>query len=127
MRKKELPTMKGSLLIGVAVLGLVGLVAADSARAIDYTYYCVGREGYPWHGSYYNMTWGVPVALVVPPTAEAQVQWGWGVGNTYASPICPQFQRNWPGPAAEGQVFRSTPRWPSSTDQFGVYYIRGPW
>ena len=30
--------------------------------------------------------------------------------------------------AGPGKVwFRSTPPWPSSTDQFGDYYIRGPW
>jgi hypothetical protein len=67
------------------------------------------------------------VALVVPPTAEYQTKWGWGVGNTRVVPIAPQFGRNYPGPAVPGIGFQPTPRWPSHTDQFGVYYVRGPW
>jgi hypothetical protein len=120
--------MKRSLLTGMAVL-LLGLVAVDSAKAIDWVAVgCIGQEGSSWHGNYYNLSWGAPVALVVPPTAEAQVRWSWGVNSTTVNYICPQFERNWPGPATyDPQVFRSTPRWPSNTDQFGVYYIRGPW
>ena len=26
-----------------------------------------------------------------------------------------------------GGVFKATPHWPSHTDQFGVYPVRGPW
>ncbi|MGA2059128.1 MAG: hypothetical protein ABSG67_01505 [Thermoguttaceae bacterium] len=85
-------------------------------------------QTYPWHGGYYDAAWGMPVALVVPPTAENQTKWGWGVGNTRVVSIDHQFQRDYPG---EGIFTRSwfqpTPRWPSDTDQFGVYYIRGPW
>ena len=29
-------------------------------------------QTYPWHGDYYDAAWGMPVAVVVPPTAEAQ-------------------------------------------------------
>jgi hypothetical protein len=120
--------MKRSLLIGVAGLVLVGLAAVDSAQALIYTVRCLGREGCPWHANYYNPAWATPVALVVPPTAEAQIGWGWGVGNTRVSPICPQFHRNWPGPTGyDPRIFRPTPRWPSDADQFGFYYVRGPW
>ena len=121
--------MRRSLLIGVAVLVLAGLAVVDSARALECsTFYCRGQEGYGWHGSYYNVAWGMPVALVVPPTARAHVNWGWGVGGTRVAPICPQFTRNWPGPATyDPRVFRPTPHWPSDTDQFGIYYVRGPW
>jgi len=81
-----------------------------------------------WHGPYYYVPWGAPTALVVPPTAETQTHWGWGVGNTRVTPIFHQFQRNWPGPgAANGMPLRPTPPWPSDTDQFGVHYVRGPW
>jgi hypothetical protein len=85
-------------------------------------------QTYPWHGEYYDAAWGSPVALVVPPTAEAQTHLGWGVGATRVTPIQHQFQRGYYG--AEGGnrvIFRATPPWPSSTDQFGDYYIRGPW
>ncbi len=120
--------MRRSLLIGVAVLVLAGLAVVDSARGIEYTFDCWGPEGYGWHGSYYNVAWGMPVALVVPPTAKAHVSWGWGVGSTRVAPIRRQFTRNWPGPATyDPRVFRPTPHWPSDTDQFGIYYVRGPW
>ena len=85
-------------------------------------------QTYPWHGAYYDVAWGTPVAVVVPPTAEAQTHLGWGVGATRITPIQHQFQRNYPGPAMfKRSWFRPPPRWPSSTDQLGDYYIRGPW
>jgi hypothetical protein len=83
---------------------------------------------YPWHGDYYDAAWGVPVAVVVPPTAESQAHLGWGVGATRATPNQHQFQRAYPGAPGSGKAwFRPTPPWPSNTDQFGDYYIRGPW
>jgi len=84
-------------------------------------------SGTAWHGAYYHVAWGSPVALVVPPKAEYQTHWGWGVGNTRVTPIWPQFQPIYPGPVVGGQGFLPTPPWPSDTDQFGVYYVRGPW
>lgn len=88
------------------------------------------RKGarYPWHGQYAHTEWGTPVALVVPPTAELQANYGWGVGNTRVTKICPQFQRNYPGAGAAygGVPIYSTPVWPSDTAQFGVYYVRAP-
>ena len=85
-------------------------------------------QNYTWHGHYRHTAWGTPVALVVPPTASLQTNWGWGVGNTRITPICHQFERNYPGPGQyDAKAFRPTPAWPSDTDQFGVYYVRGPW
>jgi hypothetical protein len=81
----------------------------------------------PWHGGYYHTQWGQPVALVVPPTAELQTRHSWGVANTDIRPIWHQFGRSYPGPYAGGLGFRPTPVWPYHTDQFGVYYVRGPW
>ncbi|GAB6164296.1 hypothetical protein JCM19992_02960 [Thermostilla marina] len=82
----------------------------------------------PWHGQYYSSTWGMPVAVVVPPTAATQTHWGWGVGATRVTPIYPQFQRNMNGGSVYNvRQFRPTPPWPSSTDQFGVYPVRAPW
>ena len=82
----------------------------------------------PWHGYYYKPEWGMPLALVVPPTAEAQTHWGWGVGNTRITPIRHQYGHGWPSPGYYSrQSYRPMPPWPSDTDQMGVYYIRGPW
>ena len=51
-----------------------------------------------------------------------------GVTQTEMMPIYHQFRRPYPGDGAGmGVGFLSTPRWPSHTDQFGVYYVRGPW
>jgi hypothetical protein len=81
-----------------------------------------------WHGGYYHSAWGMPMALVVSPKAEFQTHWGWGVGNTRSTVIWHQFRRDYPGPGAyDPRLVRPTPYWPSDTDQFGVYYIRGPW
>ena len=80
-----------------------------------------------WHGAYYDVAWQTPVALVVPPTAGRQTKWSWGVGNTQVTPIYHQFGRAYPGPYAGGAAFLPTPIWPNSTDQFGIYYVRGPW
>ncbi len=87
-------------------------------------------QTYPWHGYYYDVAWGVPVAVVVPPTAENQWHYSWGVGADRVTPIQHQFRRPYPGPEGCGcgrNCFRPTPPWPCSTDQFGDYYIRGPW
>jgi hypothetical protein len=82
----------------------------------------------PWHANYYYAYWGgEPVGLVVPPTANMQTTYGWGVSQTSMTPIYHQFRRPYPGPGLSGNGFRSTPRWPAHMDQFGVYYIRGPW
>ncbi len=82
----------------------------------------------PWHGDYYHTAYGRPVALVVPPNADTQTHWSWGAPSTRITPIYHQFGRAYPGPiSTAGRRFRSTPQWPSSTDQFGVYYVRAPW
>ncbi len=109
-----------------AALALSALGPVDSAEAIG-PWGCRHADS-PWHAGYYHAAWGTPVALVVPPTAEYQTHWGWGVGNYRITPIRPQFKRNWPGPGQyDPQGFKPTPPWPSDTDQFGVYYVRGPW
>jgi hypothetical protein len=107
----------------------VALALADSATAFEF-----GRRRAQatsdWHGAYYDVAWGSPVALVVPPKAEYQTQWGWGVGNTRVVPISHQFQPSWPGPVhgfGQGSPFAPTPPWPNDTNQLGDYYIRGPW
>jgi hypothetical protein len=82
----------------------------------------------PWNGDYYHVMWGEPVALVSPPRMSKQTHWNWGVSQTAITPVWHQYTRAYPGPfVAGGKGFAPTPRWPSSTDQFGVYYVRGPW
>ena len=84
----------------------------------------------PWHGQYYYHPWGAPTAMVVPPVSHMQTSLSWGVSQRTMMPIYHQFSRPYPGQNAgvgAGNSFYGTPRWPSHTDQFGVYYIRGPW
>jgi hypothetical protein len=82
----------------------------------------------PWHGEYAYTQWGTPVALVVPPNSKMHTSWSWGVAQTEMVPIYHQFFRDYPGDAGGGGYpFQQTPYWPSHTDQFGVYPIRGPW
>jgi len=91
-------------------------------------YYAAQR---PWHGPYAYTPWGVPVSLVVPPISKMQTSYAWGVCQSEMVPIYHQFHRDFPGDmtgggAGNGQIY-STPYWPSHTDQFGVYPVRGPW
>lgn len=116
--------MRSFVLTSVLALTVaaVGLEQTASARGRDKT------PAPTWHGAYYEAGWGMPLALVVPPTAERQVHYGWGVGATRTTPIHHQFE---PGYAMPGYYHRAgflpVPQWPSDTDQLGVYYIRGPW
>jgi hypothetical protein len=88
-----------------------------------------------WHAGYSHTGWGAPVALVVPPTARMQTRMGWGVSQSTVTPIYHQFERPYPSAmTADGTTMpgmclplQPTPRWPSHTDQFGVYYVRAPW
>jgi hypothetical protein len=82
---------------------------------------------YNWNRNYAHTEYGQPVSLVVPPTANLQTNYGWGVASSRISRIEHQFQRNYPGSGTFGGPFRPTPIWPSDTTQFGVYYVRGPW
>ena len=80
----------------------------------------------PWHGNYYYLPYGQPVAMVVPPNAIMQQTYSWGVSQNLMMPTYHQFM---PAavPSAGGAGFYGTPRWPSSTNQFGVYNVRSPW
>ena len=128
---------KNNLLLAAALslLGLVGNAPTASADHFCYNGYCdcgymrpVRRaEWYNWNRNYAYTDYGQPVALVVPPTANLQTNYGWGVASSRISRIDHQFQRNFPGYGTFGGPFRPTPIWPSDTSQFGVYYVRGPW
>ncbi len=119
------------LAVGLAV---TAMTAAARVQAFDET--CHGHSARwraalrPWHGRYYNVSYGQPLALVVPPTAELTTDYSWGSVASRMTRIDHQFQRPWPGAywspyAPYGFLPRAA--WPSDTRQFGTYYIRGPW
>jgi hypothetical protein len=120
----------------IAVLAAAGLLSASSTceahpfhttRHDRQAAFWAARQ--PWHGPYYNTQAGRPVALVVPPNANTQTKHGWGVGSTQVTPIYHQFGRSYDSSfgGAGGYPLYPTPAWPSHTDQFGIYYIRGPY
>lgn len=122
--------MKTLVAICVASLALAIAVPQPARAAAGIADRLAARHAQtmPWHGPYYHTAWGVPVALVVPPTAHMQVNWGWGVSQSTVTPIYHQFSRNYPGEfEGPGYPFAATPHWPSHTSQFGVYYVRGPY
>ena len=114
--------------IALILLGLVAVWHTDCSQAQANPHRRAYRaaQSYPWHGPYYHTGWGSPVAMVVPPTASMETNWGWGVTNTRVSRINHQFTRPYPGCSGCGG-FMPTPMWPSDTRQFGVYNVRGPW
>ncbi|MEX2316223.1 MAG: hypothetical protein WD669_03660 [Pirellulales bacterium] len=84
-------------------------------------------QGYNWNGRYAHSAYGQPVALLVPPIANMQTNWGWGVSSSRVSHLDHQVHRNYPGAGLFGGWWRRTPAWPSDTTQIGAYYVRGPW
>lgn len=81
----------------------------------------------PWNGAYGHQTTGVPIALIVPPTARSMRTFNWGVSRNTISPIHHQYSFNSTTGNAGLGPFLKTPMYPSGSVQFGVYYIRGPW
>ena len=120
--------LREMLLAAVCALTLVtSLVQAGEWTQADRSAYRRASVT-PWHGDYYHSQYGRPLALVVPPTAHMQSSYSWGVAQTRMTPIYHQFGRGYYGAyEVGGGIYQPTPRWPSSTDQFGVYYVRGPW
>jgi len=110
----------------LVALALVAVAWAQSAEAGRPNRWTDSRYAPTWHGAYYDATWGAPVAVVVPPTAHAQLHYNAGVGGTRVSRIWPHYQLNASGDGV-GSGFAPTPAWPSSTDQLGDYNVRGPW
>lgn len=99
-----------------------------------YMWHCHGNKNSlwraqfkPWNGPYYDVSYGTPVAMVTPPNAERQTNYGWGVGNTRVSRIDHQFLPFAPYGPSLGLPLLPTPPWPSDTAQFGDYYVRAPW
>jgi len=80
----------------------------------------------PWHGDFYYLPTGQPTALIVSPTITMQQNYSWGVSQNTMTPVYHQFGQGPAGGGGGGQ-FKATPHWPSHTDQFGIYPVRGPW
>lgn len=119
-----------SKLLAAGMLAVLLAPGAASAFELTPMGHVADRKAmyYPWHGDYYYLQWGTPVALVVPPTAELHTEYGWGVTNRRILATWHRYQRPYPGGmGAGGGAFYGTPKWPSDTTQFGVYYVRGPW
>ncbi|MFN7812803.1 MAG: hypothetical protein ACK5SI_09110 [Planctomycetia bacterium] len=109
--------------------GYAGGLCGDKHGVYAHRYF-LRSQGKSWHSGWYDPSEGRPIALVVPPTAEFQTQYGWGVPSSRVAPIYHQFRRPYPGPGAVGGAgagFMPTPNIPSDTVQFGVNAVRGPW
>lgn len=117
------------LIVAVALLG--GLIAAEALagghrHAETHANRMARRSS--WHGEYQHTASGYAVPLVVPPTANAMTEYGWGVTQQTVRPIYHQFRRGYSGGAeSEYDGLQPTPMWPSHTRQFGVYPVRAPW
>lgn len=111
-----------SLLI-LAIVAATGL--ADAGGPVMWPLYRATR--YNWNGNYAHQQYGQPVAMVVPPTANLQTNWRWGVGSSRISRIDHQFGRNFPGMGSADGPYQPEPVWPQDTTQFGVYHVRAPW
>ena len=81
-----------------------------------------------WNGAYAHQSTGTPIALIVPPTVRSMRVFNWGVSGNTISPVYHQYSLNrFSANSAPRRPFHRTPMYPSSSSQFGVYYIRGPW
>jgi hypothetical protein len=126
-----------ALVAAASLFGVLALAATSSAIEPHHGYHAYRADRLaryyssqrPWHGPYAYTPYGTAVALVVPPTSKMHTSWSWGVAQSEMIPIYHQFHRDYPGPALGygGGGFLPTPYWPSHTDQFGVYPVRGPW
>lgn len=124
MKRTSLLVLAAAALLGIPNEAAEAIGPIRAARIANYH-----ASARPWHGEYAYTPWGEPVALVVPPHADTIAAWGWGVTSSEIRPLHHQFGRADPGGAFFGPVnpYLPTPLWPSHTDQFGIYPVRGPW
>ena len=115
----------------IAIFGLLagGLLLTDTAQAFEGFFAKRRAMKANWHQGYYQGQWGAPLALVVPPNVDFQTNYGNSVGTTQVTRIWPKFTQSYPGDATPGNApkYKPVPNWPTSTQQLGTYYIRGPW
>lgn len=111
-----------------SIIRLVVLIAATLAATLPA---CAGEFlhcGRPWNTNNYDPAWGMPEAVVVPPTARWQSNYAWGVGGSRLNHVRARYQAEVPGPgsAYNQRDYLPAPPQPSDTQQFGVNYVRGP-
>lgn len=111
------------------LFSLLGAAVAHQASAIEFARRSAARNSTEsWNGMYYKAEWGMPLAVVVPPTARSQSDYSWGVPSYRTSPIAPQYAPGYPEAGVyQRRLFRPVPSQPSDTTQLGVYSVRGPW
>ena len=120
-----MPSLRSLLVI--ATIASAAMLDLTPAEAHPHKWPLRRAMRYDWNQNYAHSNYGQPVAMVVPPTANLQTNWGWGVSSSRVSRIDHQFGRDYPGVGAMGGPYQNTPAWPQDTNQFGVYHVRGPW
>jgi len=120
--------MKASSILRLVVLVAASLAALIPARAGEFLHH--GRRlGTEWNNTnYYDPAWGMPEAVVVPPTVRWQSNYAWGASGSRLTRVRAQYQAEVPGPASaysRGNYLPAPPQ-PSDTQQFGINYVRGP-
>jgi hypothetical protein len=121
--------MKASSILCVVVIFAASLATLLPARAGDFLHLRRGAvSGEQWNTNYYDPAWGMPLAVVVPPTVRWQSNYAWGVGGSRVDHVGAQYQAEFPGPASvyDCRHYLPAPPQPSDTTQFGVNYVRGP-
>lgn len=113
-----------TLVIGILIAGAAATFVATANASSP----AKRARRYNWHANYMYTPYAAPTALVVPPTAQLQTNWGWGAPSSRISRIDHQFTRDYMGGGGGSPGFmRYPPHWPQDTAQLGVYYVRGPW
>jgi hypothetical protein len=71
--------------------------------------------------NYYDPQWsGAPHSLIVPPNSRRSIEYQQGVGSAMNQRIGRGYPSGIEGP------YQQSPTFPYSTNQMGVYYLRGP-
>src|SRR3990172_3022868 len=103
-----------TLVVAALICGVVGTAICE-AGDLGVRLPLRRARFYSWNYPYAHVQYGQPVALVVPPTANLQTNWTWGVGSSRVHRLDHQFGRNYWGPGPFGGPFFNTPPWPSDT------------
>jgi hypothetical protein len=118
---------KRTLFIAAACLGAMLLTtSATEAHIVRYRHPFATYDS-QWQPTYYDVAWGMPQALVIPPTAHTQSSYSWSVSGTSRSGF-PQYGPMNPGPQSvyNPRAYAPAPAMPMSTEQMGDYSVRGP-
>ncbi|MEL7335108.1 MAG: hypothetical protein AAFN70_02775, partial [Planctomycetota bacterium] len=90
--------MKKWILIAAFAITAMAVQLRSASAADPYAVTHVWSQSFanaqPWHGNYYYMQWGQPVALIVPPQVHSQQTYSWGVSQNLTYPIHHQFGRS---------------------------------